>query len=290
MPTFATDCHTHVFGPASAYPLSRSRVYTPGEASLDQLADLHRELGIGRVVTVQPSPYGTDNRCTLDAVRAANRDGADAARAVVVLDERADLPDLRTMHAAGARGVRLNFETHGIHDAERAREALIQTANRVAPSGWHVQLYTTPVMVANLAETIAKLPVPVVLDHFAGIRAEGGEDQPGFSTLLHLLSQGNTYIKLSAAQRASNAPDCADLGPLVRRLAAHRCDRLVWGSDWPHPGAWPGVKRDPAIVEPFHPIDDRRALARIAEWIPDRAQFDAVMVRNPAELYDWRHA
>jgi predicted TIM-barrel fold metal-dependent hydrolase len=142
-------------------------------------------------------------------------------------------------------------------------------------------------MVEQLAETIARLPVPVVLDHFAGLRGEAGANQPGLAALLDLLANGNVYVKLSAAQRASNAPDSADLRPLVQMLVERRNDRLLWGTDWPHPGAWPNVKRDPAVVEPFHPIDDERALARLAEWVPDKDRFERILSVNPARLYGW---
>ncbi len=267
--------------------MAAGRLYTPGLADAAQLAAVHRRLGISRWVVVQPSPYGTDNRCTLAAVRAGNTGGADVARAVVVLDEKDGLTELRAMHADGARGVRVNLETSGVHDPAPARTILENTAQRIAPLGWHVQIYTNLRMVEQLAETIGRLPVPVVLDHFAGLRGESGLEQRGLATLLDLLAAGNLFIKLSAAQRASNAPDCADLRPLVRLLVERRGDRLLWGTDWPHPGAWPNVKRDPATVEPFHPIDDERALGRLAEWVPEQDRFDAILSRNPARLYGW---
>jgi len=267
--------------------MAADRVYTPGLASAAQLAAVHRRLGMSRWVVVQPSPYGTDNRCTLDAVRAGNAGGADAARAVVVLDETDGPSELRAMHAAGARGARVNLETSGLHDPVQARAALENAARRVAPLGWHVQIYTNLRMVEQMADTIGRLPVAVVLDHFAGLRGEAGLNQPGLAVVLDLLAAGNLYVKLSAAQRASNAPDCADLRPLVRMLVERRNDRLLWGTDWPHPGAWPKVKRDPAVVEPFHPIDDERALARLAEWVPEQNRFERIVSTNPALLYGW---
>jgi predicted TIM-barrel fold metal-dependent hydrolase len=287
MPRGACDCHTHVFGSQAQYPMSSDRVYTPGLADSIQLAALHRRLGCSRWVVVQPSPYGTDNRCTLDAVRAANAEDADAACAVVVPDDDDGMDELRAMHAAGARGVRVNLETTGMHDAAHAQTTLENVARRVAPLGWHVQIYTNLRMVEQLAETIARLPVPVVLDHFAGMRGESGLDQPGLATLIDLLATGNIYVKLSAAQRASKAPDCVDLCPLVRLFVERRNDRLLWGSDWPHPAAWPNVARNPAVVEPFHPINDERALARLAEWVLEKDQFDCILSANPARLYGW---
>jgi predicted TIM-barrel fold metal-dependent hydrolase len=286
MPAGACDCHTHIFGAATRYPFDAQRHYTPGPATIDEMTRLHRELGIARVVIVQPSPYGTDNRCTLDAAVALNAGGADVARAVVVIDDAATTTELRQMHAAGARGVRVNMETSHFNDAGAAKSVLADVADRVSALGWHVQIYTNLAMVASLADTIAKLPVPVVLDHFAGIRAAAGMDQPGMAALLDLLAGGNVYIKMSAPHRISTLPGCPDVEPIIRALTAHRADRLVWGTDWPHPGAWPGVARNRDTIERFHPIDDAAALARLAAWT-DAQTLDRILVQNPARLYGW---
>jgi predicted TIM-barrel fold metal-dependent hydrolase len=285
IPAGACDCHTHVFGPAARYPYAHPRHYTPGDASVDDMLALHARLGIERVVIVQPSPYGTDNRCTLDAVAALNAGGADRARAVVVVDEHATPQTLRAMHAAGARGVRINLETNGSNDVSLARTLLEDIAARVADLGWHVQMFTNPPVIARLAETIDRLPVPVVLDHHAGMRIADPTHQAVLGTLMDLVAGGNVYVKLSAAQRASSMPDHADVAPLVDAFMQRRPDRMVWGTDWPHPGAWPGVKRDPAAIEPFHPVDDAAALDRLRRWIPDAARLAAVLAENPARLY-----
>lgn len=287
LPVATCDCHTHVFGLHASYPQDRQRTYTPGVASVEQMSALHRRLGVSRSVIVQPSPYGTDNRCTLDATRALNAAGRDAARAVVVPDARSSLSDLRAMHADGARGVRLNLETFGLHDPRQARQAMQAAAARIADLGWHIQLYTTLTLIEQMAETIYRLPVPVVFDHFAGLRGEKGVSQPGMSVLSDLLRDGKVYIKLSAAQRASRAPDAEDLAPIVRYLVETRSDRLLWGSDWPHPGAWPGVPRSREVIEPFHDIDDERALFRLVEWVRNPNHLTAILATNPAHLYGW---
>jgi predicted TIM-barrel fold metal-dependent hydrolase len=286
IPAGACDCHTHIFGVAEQYPFDPDRHYTPGTATIPEMRRLHARLGIERVVIVQPSPYGSDNRCTLDAARELNANGADAGRAVVVIDDGTTEDELRAMHEAGARGVRVNLETNHFSDANAAAAMLADAAHRVAPLGWHVQVYTNLAMVASLADVIAKLPVPVVLDHFAGIRAAAGLAQPGLARLMDLLAGGNVYMKLSAPHRISSQDDCADVQPIVRALTSHRADRLVWGTDWPHPGAWPGVKRSRDTIEAFHPIDDDAALARLAAWT-DAATLQRILVQNPARLYGW---
>ncbi|AOB31348.1 hypothetical protein AKI39_12615 [Bordetella sp. H567] len=285
MPPRACDCHTHIFGPASRYPYAAERHYTPGEASVRQLLALHDSLGIERVVIVQPSPYGTDNRCTLDAVAALNADGADRARAVVVVDGQTTGQALRAMHAQGARGVRINLETRGANDPAAAGAALREVAGRVADLGWHVQMYTNPLVVVRLADIIDRLPVPVVLDHHAGMRVADPAHQAVRGALIDLIAGGNVYVKLSAPHRASSQPNHADLQPLVDAFLGCRPDRMVWGTDWPHPGAWPGIKRNPATMEPFHPVDDSAALRLARQWISDPAGFAAVLAGNPGRLY-----
>ncbi len=299
LPAGACDCHTHVFGDPALYPYAAGRQYTPGLATVDHLAEHQCTLGLQRVVVVQPSPYGSDNRCTVDALRML---GAHRARGVAVIDDGTTDDELALMHTAGMRGVRVNLETHGIGDAAEARRQLLRASDRVALLGWHLQLYTRPAVLAALAPTIRDLPNDVVLDHFGGIRAESGIDQPQLDPLRDLLAGGRLWIKLSAPQRISATPDDAATAALARALVAARPDRMLWGSDWPHPGAHPGRPRDPAVVEPFHPIDDGHALARLRRWTAGddgasdadtdtdaagNARLRAILVDNPARLYDF---
>src|SRR6185312_14478568 len=153
------------------------RSYTPAVASVDQLLALHSALGIGRVVIVQPSPYGTDNRCTLDAVRQLG----DRARAVAVIPPEWSETELAALGQAGVRGIRLNLETAGQHDPAIASRMLRHAGQQVAPLGWHVQVYANLQMLTALHKEIRALPVPLVVDHFG--RA-GSVDQPGFNALL----------------------------------------------------------------------------------------------------------
>ena len=233
---------------------------------------------------VQPSVYGTDNSCTLDGMR---RLGPDRARGVAVIGETTSDAELDAMHRAGIRGIRVNLETAGESDPDVARRLLGDAAGRVAGRGWHVQVYTRLVVIAALSEEVARSPVPIVFDHFGGAQASGGVGQPGFSALLDLVRAGHAYVKVSAAYRSSNeAPSYADVAPLGRALIDANPERIVWGSDWPHPdAAAPGA--EPASVTPFYDIDDGLALNQLADWAPDAAMRRKILVENPARLYDF---
>lgn len=287
LPPGACDCHTHVFGPG--YAFDGARTYTPPEASLDALRAHQRILGLDRVVVVQPSVYGTDNRCTLDAVDAL---GA-AARAVAVIAPGLPRAALRELHSAGVRGVRVNLETAGLHDPAVAARRLRDAADQVSPLGWHVQVFTNLGVIAALHGMLTSLPVPLVIDHFAHASAAAGPGQPGFAALLDLVRNGHAYVKLSAPNRIAEDP--ADAAPLAHALLAANPARMLWGSDWPHPGARPvnahgsapgnapGNAHDPKAIEPLDPIDDGQALERLRAWTGDA--WHAVLVDNPARLY-----
>ena len=285
MPALACDCHVHVFGPFDRFPLWADRAYTPGAASIEDLMALHQGLGIGRVVVVQASPQGSDNRCTVDALQRMNALGH-GARGVVVIDEHTSDSELRAMHAAGVRGVRVNLESAGLHDPQVARRLMQAAAERVAPLGWHVQTYTTLDVIASLHDTLMALPTPVVIDHFGRATAAKGVAQEGFAALVSLVQSGQAWVKLSAAHRISDLPDCEDARAIAQALIATNPDRMLWGTDWPHPGAWPGVPRQCEAIEPFHPINDTRALQRLSEWTTP-TQWTRILVDNPARLYDF---
>jgi predicted TIM-barrel fold metal-dependent hydrolase len=283
VPPGACDCHTHVFGPGERYPYSPQRVYTPGDASIEDLLALQHALHLDRVVIVHPSPYGADNRCSLDATAKL---GA-RARAVAVIDATTSERELREMHQAGVRGVRVNLETGGVHDPDQAGALLERAAARVAPLGWHVQTYTSLPVLAPLAGLIARLPTPVVIDHFGRAPAALGTAQPGFAALLDLVASGKAYVKLSAPHRVNADPDDAATAALARALIAANPERMLWGSDWPHPGGQRGGPAHIAQIEPFTPVDDGRALNRFARWAGSAAMIQRILVDNPARLYDF---
>ena len=283
MPAGACDCHTHVFGPSANYPLSPERNYMPGDALVPDLLALHDGLQIARVVIVHPSPYGSDNACTLDALRMLGPRG----RGVTVIDAHTTDAELRAMHDVGVRGIRLNLETSGIHDPDYAATQLRWAAARVAPLGWHLQMFTNLQVMASLREVIHTLDTPVVFDHFCLARAELGTSQAHFDSLLALLASGRVWLKLSAPHRVSQDPDGAAMTEMARALIAHQPDRLLWGSDWPHPGGRPGQPRQRDQVEAFNPINDGHALNRLAAWVDNAATLRQILATNPARLYDF---
>jgi predicted TIM-barrel fold metal-dependent hydrolase/predicted NBD/HSP70 family sugar kinase len=283
IPRGACDCHVHVFGEARDYPFVAQRGYTPPPASTAELMTLQKTLRLSRVVVVQPSVYGTDNSCTLDGMA---RLGA-RARGVAVIDASTDAGELASMHESGIRGVRVNLATSGENDPGVARRNLLAAAERVAPLGWHVQVYTGLDVITALADDLTKLPVPIVFDHFGGAQAAKGLDQPGWDVLLQLVASGRAYVKVSGHYRSSlAAPAYADMAPFARALIAANADRIVWGTDWPHPAHAPSPDTAHEL-SPSYDIDDGLALNQLEIWAPDAATRRKILVDNPARLYDF---
>jgi predicted TIM-barrel fold metal-dependent hydrolase len=208
-----------------------------------------------------------------------------------VIDEATSNTALDNMHRAGIRGVRVNLATAGESDPSQARRNLAAAVARVAPLGWHVQVYTELSVIAALADEVPRLGVPIVFDHFGGAQASGGPaggvDQPGFGALLALVTAGHAYVKVSAAYRSSaNPPAYDDVAPLARALIAANPDRILWGTDWPHPhAAAPGATLD--TITPSYDIDDGLALNQLRLWAPNAAIRRKILAGNPARLYDF---
>jgi len=282
VPADACDCHTHVFGDLSRYALWPRRTYTPEPASVAEMRTLHRALHMGRVVIVQPSIYGTDNRCTLDSIREL---GA-RARAIAVIDDETTDAQLDAMDRAGVRGIRLNLETFGQTDPAAVRRRFENAVRRVKPRKWHIQIYTRLSVIEGLREQIEAAGIPIVFDHFGGARSSLGVDQPGFKALVDLVRGGSTYVKISGAYRSSDkSPDYADATPLAKALIAANAERILWGTDWPHPNSAPPAGQALDVVTPLLQIDDGRLLNQLAIWAPDDGVRQVILVGNPARLY-----
>jgi len=283
-PQGACDCHVHVFAPAR-HPYAADRAYTPGTAGTGDLSAFLARLGMARVVLVQPSVYASGHAALLEGLRTL---GPDRARGVAVLDESAGRPlDLAALHEQGVRGVRLNLAVRGQDDGPDAASQLLRARDRIAPLGWHLQLHADIARVAALASTLAALEIPVVLDHFAGLRAHPGAATAGpADTVVALARALPLYVKLSAPYRA--APDGAHLDQLAaftRRLADAAPDRLLWASDWPHTGGHGVRQGGPDRIEPFRSENAGAALDRLRGWLPDPAHWPRILVDNPARLY-----
>ena len=282
VPAGACDCHTHVFGDPQLFTFTPTRVYTPELATVEELRRLHRALHMDRVVIVQPSVYGTDNACTLDAVRQLGS----RARAVAVIDEKTPEAALADMDRAGVRGIRLNLETGVSADASLARQRFRAAAERLRGRRWHIQIYTRPSLIDDIRDQVADSPVPVVFDHFGGAQASLGSRQPGFESLVSLVRSGKAYVKISAAYRSSTqAPNYADLAPLATALIAANPKRILWGTDWPHPDSARVPGRKNTDVAPLLQIDDGSLCNLLPVWAPDASMRKQILVDNPAELY-----
>lgn len=282
VPAGACDCHTHIFGDPQQFPLFAGRGYTPEPAGPEEMATLHRALHVQRVVIVTPSIYGTDNSSTLHGMKARGRD----ARGVAVIDERTPESELDAMGRAGIRGVRINLGSANVNDPKIGRERFQAAVNRVKARGWHVQVNTSLEMIAAMKDLFRASPVPVVIDHFGGARAGLGVRQPGFADLVDLARSGRAYVKISAAYRVSErTPDFVDIVPLAQALIRANPDRVVWGTDWPHPNAAPPPGGKPTDVTPLYAVDDGAILNQLPRWAPDAAVRRKILVSNPATLY-----
>jgi predicted TIM-barrel fold metal-dependent hydrolase len=282
VPAHACDCHTHIVGDPGRFPLFPGRTFTPETALPEEMSALHRALHIERVVIVTPSFYGTDNACLLYGMKAR---GA-TARGIAVIDDKTPESDLDAMAKAGVRGIRLNLQTTGAVEPAVGRQRFQAAVARLKSRGWHIQVYSGMVVVSAIKDLVLDAPMPVVFDHFGGARAALGLDQPGFADLVELVHSGKAYVKISGAYRASTqAPDYADVAPFAKALIAANADRVVWGTDWPHPDTTMTPGRRPTDITPMLQIDDGRLLNQLAVWAPDAAIRQKILVDNPARLY-----
>lgn len=225
VPAGACDCHTHIFGDTRRFPFSPSRTYTPEPATIEEMRDLHRALHTERVVIVQPSVYGTENACLLDAIKQV---GA-GARGVAVIDGQTSEGALDEMHRSGIRGIRLNLQTAFQADPAAARQLFQAAVERVKTRKWHIQIYARLAVIQALKDLVMASPVPIVFDHFGGAQASPGVGQPGFDALLDVVQKGKAYVKISAPYRSSTqAPDYPDAAPLAKALIAANPRRVLW--------------------------------------------------------------
>jgi predicted TIM-barrel fold metal-dependent hydrolase len=280
VPAGACDCHTHIFGDPRRFPFVTPRVYTPPTASITEMRALHRKLRTSRVVIVQPSVYGADNSCTIDAIKELGP----GARGIAAIDEKTSDATLDQMDRQGIRGIRINLETSGQADPAVARQRLQAAMARIKGRKWHIELYTRLSVIESIHEQVLAATVPISFDHFGGAQGPLGIHQPGFNTLLSLLHAGKAYVKISAPYRSSTlSPDFPDVVPLAKALIAANPQRIIWGTDWPHPMQIPG--KNPTEITPFYQVDDGRDLNQLIVWAPDSALRKTILVDNPARLY-----
>jgi predicted TIM-barrel fold metal-dependent hydrolase len=267
LPPGACDAHCHVFGPAAAFPLSPGRAYTPRDQPKAALFALHDRLGVSRRVIVQASCHGTDNRALIDALAAR----PDTSRGVAALAADISDADLASLHAAGVRGARFNFMARIQKPPETAEiDAVI---GRIAPLGWHLVLHFDPEYLPVLRPWIESLDLPVLIDHAARL---GAADYPGahLDSFCALMTRPHLWTKLSGVERGSLAgAPFDDMLPILQAVAEAAPDRVLWGTDWPHPVLGAPMPDDGALVD---------YLWRV---IPESARRHAALVENPARLY-----
>ncbi|MEM7504205.1 MAG: amidohydrolase family protein [Pseudomonadota bacterium] len=271
LPGGAVDCHAHIFGPVERYPLSPARGYTPPEASLDSYLALHKALGgVERAVLTQPSVYGTDNDCMMDAVGAAGKN----FRAIVAVGPDITDRELEDLHARGARGVRVNLADKGGNPFADVRS--VQTfTERLKAIGWHLEVLIRVHEFDGLFDAMSKMAVPVSFGHLGYMRTDHGVAQAGFQDLLALLKEGRCWVKLTGTYRIATTPGppYADIRPQAEALIRANEDQLVWGTDWPHP-TFSGLMPNDG------PLFDQLAL-----WASDSALRKKILVSNPESLY-----
>jgi len=276
-PPLACDAHFHVFGPADRYPhggVNENLRYAPPLAPLSEFLELSKHLGFERFVFVQPSAYGRDNRCMLDAMREV---GIARCRGIVDVDENAPDALLAEMHAVGVRGVRINVSpvkpsAPGFSETMRPRIERLDA--RCAELGWQLDFLGPGWLTEELLPVFARLRVPFTIAHMGMFRAENGAQQPGFQKLLDFLRNGHgrAWVKLTGTYRMATLPTLADAAPMARALIEAAPDRLIWGSDYPHLSFADKV----GSVQLFN---------LIADWAPDEATRRKILVDNPAALF-----
>ncbi len=259
-----------MFGPAARFPFAAGRAYTPPDAGIDQFEELQRRLGLSRAVFVQASCHGTDNRAMVDALER----GKGRYAGVAMIDESFGEPEIAALDDAGVRGTRFNFVAHlgGAPDLPSFRRIV----RRVAAFGWHIVLHFDAVDLHRYAELLDALPGPFIIDHMARVDAAAGLDQEPFQRLLALMTDERCWVKISGAERltAGGSPPYDDVVPFAQALIRAAPDRVLWGTDWPHPN----VRAMP---------DDGDLVNVLARYAPDPATRHRILVENPERLYDF---
>jgi len=269
-PDGAVDAHCHVFGPAARFPFAPQRKYTPCDAPKEALFALRDHLGFSRNVIVQATCHGHDNRAMVDALESSGG----MARGVASLEPDVDAAELARLHDAGVRGVRFNFLKRLVDSTPK--DVFLRIADKIAPLGWHVVVYFEAADLAELTPFLRTLPTPIVVDHMGRPDVAKGVNSPDFARFLALLA-GNPHIwcKVSCPERLSRTgpPDYSDVVAFARMVVETFPDRVLWGTDWPHPNMTTHMPDDGDLVD----------------FIPSIAVTDdlrqRLLVTNPMRLY-----
>ena len=267
-PPNATDCHHHIY--SSHFKIDPNSTLRPGDASVADYRLLQKRIGTSRNVIVQPSTYGVFN----DGLVEALGECGPSARGVAVVNASVTDDELKRLDAARVRGVRFNLATPG---GATTMEMLEPLARRIAPMGWHVQFNMSADMTLAAKDVLNRLPCQIVFDHLAHMPQPAGISHGAFAVVVDLLQKGKAWVKLSGAYQNTKVgpPTYADTIPLAQAYVKAAPERLVWGSDWPHPSE----QGKPPLP------DDALLFDLLAQWAPDEAVRNRILVDNPAKLY-----
>jgi predicted TIM-barrel fold metal-dependent hydrolase len=271
LPPGACDAHCHIFGPAQKFPYAPERRYTPPDSPKERLRALHQHLGISRAVLVQASCHGADNRAMLDAIAWSKG----AWRGVGMVGDEVSERELEALHAGGVRGARFNFVRHlGGAPDPRVFE---RTLAMIAPLGWHLVLHFDAEDIESHSDLFRSLSVPFIIDHMGRVQAGHGFGQQPFRMLLQLMKNPLAWVKVSGPERISTAgKPFEDALPFVAALVEAAPERVLWGTDFPHPN----VKTMP---------NDGELVDLFARAVPDERLRRRILVENPSRLY-WADA
>jgi D-galactarolactone isomerase len=267
-PANATDCHHHVYD--AKYPVDPKATLRPADALVDDYRALQKRIGTTRNVLVQPSTYGIDNRCHLDALAAFGP----TARMVAVVNDGVATEELKRMHALGVRGIRFNLATGGA----TTPEMMEPLSKRITDLGWHIQINAPAARIMEIMPILERIPSPIVFDHLAHIPQPEGVNHPLYAKVRALMDKGRTWMKLSGAYADTKVgpPTYADSSAVARAYAKAMPERCVWGSDWPHPTEQSKQVPDDAVLFDL-----------LTDWVPDEKTRHRILVENPATLYDF---
>jgi 2-pyrone-4,6-dicarboxylate lactonase len=270
LPAGSCDAHCHVFGPGSVFPYAPDRTFTPVDVPKAEVAALHRFLGFERAVIVQSSSNGSDHSVLLDALAA----GGGMLRGVSLINDATNAREIDELHIAGVRGFRLNFLPH-LRQPPTATE-ISGVLSRVTEFGWHAEVHVEGTGVLDYRSMIEALPCPVVIDHLGRVDVSEGLASPSVQTLRELLDTGNVWVKVSGIDRVSQqgAP-YADAVALARLLVEHAPDRVLWGTDFPHPNIGGAAPDDGLLVD------------LLADIAPSRELLERLLVTNPTKFFDF---
>jgi predicted TIM-barrel fold metal-dependent hydrolase len=269
MPAHASDAHMHAFGPEALYPHVEHPQYTLPDGKLDYYLQLMNVLELERFVIVQPSFYGTDNRCLIDTLNSAGP----IARGVVMIDEDTDAATLDRYHRAGVRAVRLDLFARSALPTEEIQQYITRMASLCTSLGWRVQFYAPGWVVRNLIPFLADVQSDFVIDHMGYMLEEDGLTPADFERLLNLLKDGNCWLKLSAPYRIAKHRGYDAVAPMAQKIIEAAPHKVIWGYDWPH---IPDSTRDTGEL-----------LNLLGAWTEDPALRQMILADNPARLFDY---